>query len=513
MNVFILDDDENIVQALYRMIERSGLPLERTLETCSPVDALNIVVEQRPDIIITDIRMPGMTGLEFIEELKRRGSRSKVIFMSGYKEFEYAQEAIRLGAHDYLVKPFSEQRLTAVLTSVIEGIKRERKSKHERETLLKKSLYHSLIKGYQWELADKEQLDGWNMQTKSLFYYLLYIELQIPADGSIERFTDIEAKLRKWEKEVLLPEYHSLLLFDDVRQLALIYSYAGQRQASIHEEHRDVWVGIKQEIECNLGVIANIGVSSILHSVSELPKGFQEAKKASQQMFFAGKPGIHMYDPSDKAEVVSSDLFESAKIVECILLGKHQESTELILSGFARIRQNHHADKQAIFLACNNLIGRLSPILKQTGESSLMENIGTLTELQEWMLQQLALAAMTAEQARKDPDDQLIAKVKQYCLDHIGEDITLQQIAEFAGYNKAYFSSYFKKKAGVSFWDYLTGVRIDKAKELLETSQLNVYEIGQAVGYHNPSHFGKMFKQAVGCTPAEYKLTMAGFGK
>ncbi|HEY0828448.1 MAG TPA: response regulator [Bacilli bacterium] len=397
MNIFILDDDENIVQALYKMIERGGLPLEKTMETCSPVEALSFVTMHRPDIILSDIRMPGMSGLEFIHELKRRGCRSKVVFMSGYKEFEYVQEAIHLGAHDYLVKPFNEQKLIAVLTSVMEVIEQERKQTYEKETLLKKSLYHSLSSGFQWDDAANKQWEGELGQPGSLVYFVLSFDLQIPKEWSAGQLTRIEIKLRQLEKEILQPRFHSLLLYEDVRHLAVIYSYNDSK----HEDGMDSgiadWGIFKDAMEKELDVSVMIGMSDAYKSIFELPKGFQEARQAAQKDFFAGNTAI--------------------------------------------------------------------------------------------------------------------VKAKHYCQRHYAEDITLSQVAEFVGYNKAYFSSLFKKNSDVPFWDYLTRIRVDKAKELLETSELNVYEVGKRVGYHNPSHFGKMFKDAVGLTPAEFKFKMTGFGK
>ncbi|MBM7568471.1 response regulator [Paenibacillus sacheonensis] len=511
MNVFILDDDENIVLALYKMIERSGLPLEKTIDSCSPADALEFVTERRPDIILTDIRMPGMTGLAFIEELKRRGCRSKVLFMSGYKDFEYASEAIRLGAQDYLVKPFNEQRLTSALASVMEVIAQERRQAYERETLLKKSMYHSLTTGYQWELASGSVSGQSEEADSGLVYYVLAIDLSLPSELTPDERSAFEAKLRAWEKRPALAKFGALLVYDDVSRLALVYTDACNGTAGRETEAR--WNTIRREIEEGLEVVANVGVSSPLGSSAELPRGYEEARKASQRMYFAGEAAIYVHAEGAGEDELPADPFESSKLTEALMLGKQAEARMLLARGFERFRASGQGDREAVVRACRQLLARVQGQAPRRGDAETPEKFETAAELQAWMAVKLEEAAVTAKDAAASPDDLTIAKIKQYCQAHIGEDITLQHVAEFAGYNKAYFSSYFKKKTGASFWDYLTGLRVEKAKEMLEKTTLNAYEIGQAIGYHNPSHFGKMFKQTVGCTPAEYKAAIAGFAQ
>ncbi|MDG0810376.1 helix-turn-helix domain-containing protein [Cohnella rhizosphaerae] len=360
-------------------------------------------------------------------------------------------------------------------------------------------MYHSLTSGFQWSSSSIVQIDTIRVNA-ALIYWVLAIEIMNETDASSDRIAHLEAGLRRWEKQTSAFKDRVLLLHDDARRPVLVFS---DYEPGTDAVRLRLWAAIKAELESALGAEMNIGVGDAATSVAALPRAFQEAKQSAERMFYADAPGVYAFYPYAAAATNLVDPFEEAKVVEAVKLGKHGEAADLIVNAFERIKRSG-GDKTALLAACNRLLGQLDPAERAT------ETFETVSRLRDWMLERLASVSIALNKARKSPDDQLIDKIVAYCANRMGEDITLQQVAEFAGYNKAYFSSFFKKKVGESFWDYLTGVRMAKAKELLETTTLAAHEIGKLVGYHNPSHFGKMFKQAVGRTPAEYKNNMTG---
>lgn len=525
MKIVIIDDDEIIVKAISKIIERSSLNIQVAGKAFDAINALKIVEEVTPDIILTDIMMPGMNGLELIGEIKRRKFDAEIIILSAYREFDYAQQALQLGAVDYILKPVSEQKLITSLHNTIKIIEQQQTEINKRGRFIKDKVYYSLITGNQW----KQNVFGLNECFSKKIgggqYSVSVFEpgsIADTGDEDTERIVECTVSIIQ---KTFCASAGYIIFEEDMHQIVVVKELPDFRNVGYQDSLTvSLACQTKEILKSELGLEVNIGISDPVSSVYDLPQAYKKAVFASRNKFYIGKETVTAYNQIKHMDYIyQEDLIKNMEeLIELIRLGIQDKAIDTLNRIFEYYRQKQMANTEMIYMACFEIFLLIRHTLTRMDISKEVKEklyriklddlkvFDNIDELYEHLKDMTTKIILSIEENRKGENSAIIAKAMNYCKNNLAADITLELVAEYINMNKSYFSFLFKKETGENLWDYLTNLRITKAKELLESTNLKVYTVGEMVGYKNSSHFGKIFKDMVGITPAEYKVKITG---
>ncbi len=405
MKVLIADDEDRVCRLIYRLIKWDELDMEVAAIAHNGLEVLSMIEEHRPDIVITDIRMPGLDGLEMIRRAKELDGTLEFIIISGYRHFEYAQNAIRYGAGDYLLKPVKE----AELYSVLERMRNQYQMRHNQIT--QEERYKALIQN------NRDRL-------RTTF------------------FTDVVLK-------------HS----------------APERINSLE------WINETYHYEFSEGYfqIVILKVDSI-------------AFNREENLDYIQKKIVDLAGKKLKALVFDKEYFLEES--RCMILLNYRPEKEM-----------------EIYKAFKSLINELMlqndifESLKVTAGLGSTEKEAVFDFVSEVILTSIGEAVKRKQEEGKRP----IREAKNYIRLHYKDALTLEKVSGVVDLNASYLSALFKKETGKTFLEYLTKVRMDKAKEMLKETNETISAICQEVGYSDTKYFVKCFQKYTGLKPNQYR--------
>jgi two-component system response regulator YesN len=530
--VVIIDDEPIIRKGIKNVINWKQLGCEVCGEADDGQSGRELIENFLPDIIITDIKMPEVDGLTMINTIKCLIPDSKIIILTGYRNFDYVQTAIKLGAFDFIMKPSKIEELNAVLNRAVAELNEKSKNRFELDTLkeqfekskplVRERLLYNLLYGlYTNEtdiLAEAARL--------SLHFdnYLLGI-----VESEISSSTD-ESHLYQFGiintfEEVFSENYEIAFIPLGNRMIAFLLTFTGD---GVHdfEKINGKCIYLQNIIQNCFEFTVSIAFSSVGLSYSELPEKLRECKEALEHKFYLGTNSVIFYNDLHTFFKFNdpSNLYNLQKqMVENIKAGNIDGLKENIASIQETINSECCTDKDYIRNFYFNNISLINSIQtslpheddqKKHAETNLVElysliekcdNIGDLNEI----LGEIALRAVSKVHEYNDNNMKLlIRKAVDYINEHYKEDVTLNKVADHIYVSSFYISRMFKKEIGINFVDYLNDLRINKAKELLQDISYKTYEVAEAVGIANSHYFSKLFKKHVGVTPSEYRESL-----
>ncbi len=495
--VLLVDDEEMVTQGLSRFVkwEDEGFEIAGTAES---VDSAMILLQEKAvDLVITDVQMPGQNGLDLIKLLNENYPSIKTVILSGYSDFSYAQQAIRLGALDYLTKPINFGALKTLLRRVREKLDEE-KQQGGRDDQMERMLCHTLILNIANGLPYDEARAAVCLDTRCP---VRAVRLSLPDAGTLSKTLEEELCRQFSPCQVVSPASGELLC--------------------VLEGSRD-----PVELECQMkeGFVEK---QSLCIGVSEEQPGYQELRLASLQ---AGKamryqkarscPGVVLYDQV-RTMFLGNEGENNAvrKLVESFSMPENRAHlVEDFLAELVTLESSGHFSLAQAQHFCTELLIELDTPLQTLASpayprhllisETLMDVLGaqSLSEIQGYMVQYLTRVLDEVRQMDEvQQSGELIDRVKKYIQGHYAENLTLAVLSEIFYVCPPYLSRLFKKKTGINFVDYLTELRMKQAKKFLEKPNLMIYTVSEMVGYENPRYFSRLFKEAMGCTPQEYR--------
>ncbi|WNS44894.1 response regulator [Paenibacillus sp. MMS20-IR301] len=529
IRVLLADDEPVILRGLKKLISWSTLGLDIVGEARDGIELRAMIESCKPDLIISDISMPGYSGIDIIREIHQSGRTIKVIFISAYQEFAYAREAVQYGALDYLVKPVNTGQLEQVVTRAATLIRQESQEERNKEML-------RTYERRNLSVTVEEQLEQLTDGNKAAA-----VTLARMGNTAITRYASIcvietdeySDQPSRWEeRERKLVEFAlSNIIKETVDERGNGYVFRKGERFSVLLQHEQLaepqqWMeDLHHKINSFLKLQVTIGIGEPVGGVEEAAESYQSALKALRFRYFAGSNRVISYTEEQAAvslqaavlpgiQSVQSGITEALKSLDKELLTAL--TAELLdnvslLSGGSRNQAVSHVYNAIIQLEADMADFGVDAGLMNQGGKPLLETLADApafsTLRQEFaavllrMLEQLGCRAAGKEMPQ-------LAQVKSYVEEHYAENITLESIAALVYMNPYYFSSFFKKHTGQNFKNYLTEVRMDHARRLLLQSDLMVYEIADRVGYNNARHFSDMFKKQFGKLPQEYKQSV-----
>ena len=521
--VVIADDEERICQLILALGEWQRVGLEVVGTAQNGPDALELVRSLAPDILITDIRMPGCDGLKVVEEAHRLMPELEVIVISGYAQFDYAQTAIRFGVGEYLLKPINREALNHSLEKMVERCRARQRKETDIESLLERQdddrqqLRQKLIADLlanRLEAADAQAMErAYYFTAKADVYQLLLFKMDFDPDHFSEPSLDIvRGKITDIFQPVLAVTCTDAVLDFSDATMAAVMNYAHGQQEALRGNLRNAFNQLVAEkslfgvidfslafgapcatpegLAVSLPKVQNLLAERLTEGTGQLLEG-ETGKSGLMDMDFQARytvAAVHAIDVMnlDEADAAAA-ILEEAKSVP----GAHGwELLALVrMAGLMFVTRLGAEQSEATLNAFNRRLSQCSTAA------------GLFTELRRLQREQLG----QAQQRLRDRDTQPIRNAKLYIHKNFAQPITLEEVSAAIGFSVNYFSTLFKKETGEGFTKYLTRVRMDEARALLRDTNQSVAEICKNVGYGDLKHFTHTFKAETGLTPGEYR--------
>lgn len=535
IKVFLVEDEMVIRRGIKNSIDWEKEGYIFCGEASDGELAYPMIIKEKPDILITDIRMPFMDGLELCKLVKEELPNIKILILSGYDEFDYAKEAIRLGVTEYLLKPISSGKLLEALNGVSESIRREKEDKdlvrkymeemRENTEHEKQKFFEQMIAG-NLSMADAlETGKKYEMNLSAGMYNLLLFRFTLGEENrkSGELLGEAEYAIKKLTERL---EY----VFEfqrDVEGWAFLLMADNEEQMSerVKELSKDL-----EEIMKNYSTIAYFGgIGQPVARLRELEESFREAERALAARFtmelnrIISVEDIRMaqnVDTLDDIEITSFGEIEKTRtMLEKFLNNGAEDEIDEFVDVYINelpeenlksvlMRQYIIMDAYIVMMSfCEKIEGIEGEMQAQSEElKNSMKMIQTLEEIKNYirMLLKKIIGVRDTISGRRYSDIIEIAK-DQIRKTYMSDEISLNTIAAEVGMSPSYFSSIFSKEMGKTFVEYLTEIRMDRAKELLMCSSMKTSEIGYEVGYKDPHYFSYIFKKTQNCTPKEFR--------
>lgn len=521
LKVIIADDEPVIMRGLKKIIPWEDYGITVIDEAGNGQELWEKVKAQCPDMVVSDICMPGMTGLEFMRRLKDENMATQVIFISGYQRFDYVQEAIRLGAVDYLLKPVLKGAMEEAVEKALqrfqnqERLKLFREEKNELQELVSKMNANSEYAP--GELYESFLRMGIDIKGKLFvcvcFYLTKETEKRLKSEqyGKMELmkfsvFNRIQRFFRECRKGFPMKRDNECLkilcVLEPLDREVFLEKYVNAAM---------------EETEAEMGVELRAGVGSFSDRPAKLEYLYNSGKFAYEMRYFLEQRIIC----ADNIHKTFASSFEEYEELSRKILNSLVTRTGNVMEDFRDcidlVRNLHYGNRYAVINRCILFAGNLYESLKEYGavtdeaETQLVEfmeklrTADTFTDLREIFLYYYEGLTERIQANRGMWDHPAIAVVVEYIRTNYGKDINMQKMADLACVNPIYFSALFKKTTGKGFKEFLTDVRMEAAKKLVITTDMKTYAIAEKVGYQNPRQFTERFRQYYGCSPSEYK--------
>lgn len=535
MRVLVVDDEKEIRNGLVTQLPWADWGVDEVVGADDGDTALELAKTCRPDLIVTDIRMPRMSGLQFIEELVRNQYTGGLIVISGYDEFQYAREALKLGVSDYLLKPISKEELAKAVAVSLQRV-REQHAEQQNRSLIQES----------YELAIPKMREDLLREL---------IERPCRENQSLR----IEQKLKQVKLEWLAAEPLCLILFgiDSLKAITskhtsadteeLLMAVGGLLDEMIKARHphrhvlfrsrEDNWIVLLEdgdnggradhlaalsEAVCDrvreqLNIRVNRGYADRCGTLEDLCDLHREAAASLKYFKVHGEIRGDEEESDTPNAGFEYQLANARDLVELLKYGSKQDILDVMASFPKLVKSwNVHHPKDLQQRMFEWLLEVFRTAQKTTGwkETSWeknpivlwehLERFDTLESLQREATDQL-LAAAESMKAQSDSRSQIVHEAQRFILQRYSENLTLQTVADHVHVTPVWLSKLFKKETDMNFLEYMTDVRMTKAAELLADLNYKVYQVSYMIGYQDPVHFSKLFKKKFGCTPQEYR--------
>lgn len=511
--ILIVDDEKMIRMGIQKSIPWSSLQIDETYTAASAKEAMEILKNHHPDIMVTDISMTEMTGLELVEQIRREATDLRIIVLTGYDKFEYARQALQLRVHDFLLKPIDEIELTKSIQLQVEELEKLRIS---REAAMAVKRTQGVHQQASLEACMREFLHGKKLEEKeeveffSQFHFdknqmmkigILLPDMQVMEDKEAE---DLRHYTVKNICMSLVDEKNDGITFSDDKGRTIIAFFCGENGTDIAEE-------AEQLIDI-LGDEYNVKPRLVLGSENE---GFENLNISYNDALFLLENERETFRDiikpcsEKRREDIFLDVFREFKQS---MVGNISD-VEKVLHIFERFQmavKSYNLSLRDVRRCCFELASAVYFAYFSDSGNNAEESLNSLSQSLTGTDRESAceVTGMFLQKllTREDGEEhELVRKVKKRIRENLADDLTVASIAAELYVTPNYLSRLFKKVTGEGCNEYIVGKRMEKAKSLLETTTLKAGEISVMVGYHDMNYFSLAFKKHAGVSPTKYR--------
>ncbi|WP_409345417.1 response regulator [Paenibacillus sp. MBLB4367] len=509
--VIVADDEKQVRERIVQSFPWERLGMEIAGTACDGREALQLVQSLAPHIVLTDIRMPGMDGLELAAALRERHPGVKVVVLSAYDDFKYAQDAIRAGVKGYLLKPLAQEEFAELFRRIGCELDQEHRSS-SREDVRERFLI-DLLKGAQAEPAG-DRLKELGLQGLNDFSRVAICVFERRA-GQEMRFSRLQRAFHMSDKywsghgiPTMVYGGSQVIFFHDRKPLSkgdvqrMIAGFAAKLESF--------------DPELDLSSDMTIGVGNLYGEPGSIGRSYNEAIFASSCRYFQPAESVFYFQDIVRQEAPALNMNELiAETVQALFAKSDEGGRDPLEVFFKQAEACGKSDVRDLHSACIELLIAIKLKARDLGIAVALperkealeriQSFRSLHELKSWFL--TAAGVRPAERALCPAEDahDYISRAKAHVQRHLADKISLEEVAESLYINASYFSHTFKKQTGQNFVDYVNEARVRKAAELIRQTNYRIKEISLMVGYKNFSYFNKVFKSIVGVKPLLYR--------
>ncbi|PHV69346.1 DNA-binding response regulator [Sporanaerobium hydrogeniformans] len=526
LKVLLVDDEENVKNLLKLCIDWDNLNLEIVGDASSGIEALTLIEECHPDIVLTDIEMPYMNGLALSKQILETYTDIQVVIITAHDQFSYAKEAINIGVHNFILKPIDPVIITDTLNKLALEIRNRRKKLTELEVSytyvqnnifsLRNKCLNELIQG---DLTNLELLK--DLQARNSIYPELSEHLQLALIAVLFPISKYSASQKSailkncmhYIEEQYTPLYKLYVFLDNQQQIAILCNSATVYLPELTEH-------IVAYLEANLNTVVHCGISTTTAHLEALKQCYEDAQTSLKLCHILGESIV--YNHPFMQTGITYDFSKEDTLHQLVLLIQ-SGSAEQAIKNMQNLLHSHLAqnlsDVTYIKYKIINTLEEIVKTLTQNGippsslsfiETSYKKIIDMerYKDMENYTLHLInELCALTYGINGHKLNDIVLQIIHYLELHYSDETITLTNIAQLFHINSSYLSRTFKKVTNKSFSEYLVEIRIKKAMELLQYSNYKAYQLAQEVGIPDPNYFTKCFKKVATISFQDYKTS------
>ncbi|MFC9709002.1 response regulator [Paenibacillus sp. NPDC056933] len=515
LKVLLVDDEIYVRKGMHELIGWDELDMEIVGEAENGLEALKMVECLQPDVVITDIRMPILDGLELIRAVDELPHVEPVfIIISGYHDFKYAQQAIRYGVHDYILKPVDDEEMTTTLQKLANMIYKKRKNLLLAEGQASSIILEDIIKGNVRREDEYRYAEVMGINRHSGILYAL-IELQMGSHEKKVSGKNLREALHSQEdlssNMFVIEQQHGR--FD----LLLVMNEHENEGSGLRERLDRIHMALTERLNVDIGLYAG----GLVKEISCVPQSYQEAEEAAKHKFAENGGAVLYTEIKDKQLYVFNVNQDDVDQLILSLEERKQHAYHTIVDDMFQSFRVRRFTPQAVSSSLLRCITGILAVAKEMGGND--EGLQRLKELAEqsyvgWNLRLMKdsflialeeaegyISRLRMEQSKGD-----INKIKRYIDAHYTENISLKSIAALFFMNPVYLGRLFRKSYSLYFNEYLLSLRIQEAKKLLRQTDMRMYEVAARVGFQNTDYFVTQFEKLVKLSPTEYRNVLNG---
>ncbi|QGQ97210.1 DNA-binding response regulator [Paenibacillus psychroresistens] len=530
MKLLLVDDEEHTRMGIRKVIDWQSHGIEICAEARDGIEAIELIEKHKPEILLTDIRMPEMDGLELIEQVSLLFPTIKCIIMSGYEDFSYAQKALKLGVTDYLLKPCKKQEIMETVLKVkilIEAERLQEKSYEQLRSQFQES-YPVLKERHLTKLVQSD-----NHSHLRTYEILSKLNIHFPYDYtsimllSIDNFYRLNEDYSSEDMELYkfcikniseetISAQHNCVVFEYNNEIVVILN----KDTSLEVSSSSPLVeSLKENINRFLPFTVSIGLSNCYKGLNQITQSYTEASKALKANHFMGENKIVAYaelsddDPKDTSYPINME----KSILQALLNGDISEY-EYLLNNFINSLKPESSSKDHFIVSTSAFIFSLYHLCVERNintqnvfgpnflEFSNMLSQSSMDHIKDNIYK--TLIKINEELNSKKNNNKLFKTIIDYIDQNYDKDIDRETVAREVFITPGYLSLLFKQELKINFLDYLHKTRIEKSCLLLSNSGSKISDIAYSVGYNDEKYFFQVFKKYTGMTPNQYRNSL-----
>lgn len=527
--VLIVDDEFRIGMLVKKLIEWERFRLQCVDIVNDGETAYRIIQESNPDIVITDIRMPRMNGLDLVRMTKESNPGVRFVIISGYKEFEYAHKALQYGVNDYLLKPINEHelnqvmdKLTKELAQSTEALKEQyewKKTVSASEHIIKRDLLNQIL-NQEKEYTKAEIEEEYRVVLDGQCYRGIDVKLDYTDHEKTDKKQDritvekvmgiVEQKIQEISREELLCERANLHIYG-------LFNYEQDKSKEVKIVINDILSEIQEYLLGFEQYVVTIGVGSEQTQFARMKFSIEEAKRAVGNRIKLGTGRLIYAENIAVCEPMHAEdyLIPFKESLGAAIESYSKESLNHVIN---QIYHPFQMEDDKDYSVCYEIAEKLISLFFGQIEAKHKEDEDTerllkasahqcysILRLKELLKKGMGGYLDMILGERKTESTKPIRQAKQYMEAHYAEKITLEDIAQIVDLNPVYFSVVFKKETGLNFTSYLVNVRMEMAKKMIRENNETIAAIAERVGYKDSRYFSQLFTKTVGVKPALYR--------
>ncbi len=512
MNLLVVDDEQHVRDSIVYKIDRASNGIACIDEAEDGFEALLCLKNKHYDVIITDIKMPELDGLEFIKLAKSRGCKASFIIVSGYNDFEYARQSIRLGVVDYLLKPINTVVLNALIDQIRCSIDVAKLLENEvvsNQILQKKTLSHNLLNDYLWRYS-KERYPELSEVVKVFFRHPMYRVLVI-------HFKPMNKETKIGIEQLAMLIKHKLIITNKECDFGFMEHQNHHNELAIimnfnkgNDELTILQYIIRMLIK-DYSIEAAIGIGEIKERIEAIRDSYDEAYFSVLEKMIGGYNKIYYKSRIKNGQYRMSD--NKRKLVQHYLSHFIQKDLcELIQDVLGDMSQNKEINHVSIVTFATDmylLMKKYNQVknLQLSDEDFIYKlyECDSIFEVEKLLISLIKIVVVNGLN-QYDSSKEMIDGAVKYIREHYDDNLTLECMASLYHIHPNYFSRIFKAHQQINFNEFVTEVRMEKAKQLLMNPEIKVRDVANILGYTDSKYFSKVFKKYHGVSPS--KLTM-----